>query len=189
MFASGGASNGGGTGGSSRARSVVLGIDPGLTRCGFAVVASIGSAHAPLAIGVLTSPVDMDLAGRVAAIQADVEALLDEYAPEAMAIEQVFQRDNTRSAMSVAHASGAIMAVTARRGIPVHPYTPTQVKAAVAGHGSADKAQVGRMVATRLGLGAVPSPADAADAAAVALCHLACAPLSSAVARAIGRSR
>lgn len=175
----GASARGGGPPGSG---TTVLGIDPGLTRCGFAVVAGWGSRPVAVAIGVVTSPPTMDVPARLAMVQSDVEALIEEYSPSALAIEQVFQRDNIRSAMAVAQASGAIMAAAVRKGMAVHIYTPTQVKSAVAGHGSADKAQVGRMVKMRLALDAVPSPPDAADAAAIALCHLACAPLSSALA-------
>ena len=167
---------------------VVLGIDPGLTRCGFAVVAPGARPRAEV-IGVLSTPASMDLAERLGALQSDIEGLIDRHGPAALAIEQVFQRDNTRSAMGVAHASGVIMAAAVRRGLAVHLYTPTQVKSAVAGHGGADKAQVGKMVKMRLGLDAVPAPADAADAAAVALCHLACAPLAAALQRATGSGR
>jgi len=155
----------------------VIGIDPGLTRCGYAVMVGgpSGSAHA-VALGVLRTDKDDDTPSRLAVLQADIEALLVEYEPSAVAVERVFFQNNVRTAIGVAQASGVVLAAAARRGCVVAEYTPSQVKDTVAGWGGADKAQVQRMVQMRLGLAALPKPADAADAAAIALCHLAMSP-------------
>ena len=152
----------------------VLGVDPGLTRCGYAVLApgNSGSAVA-VALGVLRTDTNDETPLRLAVLQADIEALLDEFRPSAVAVERVFFQNNVRTAIGVAQASGVVLAAAARRGCAVAEYTPSQVKDTVAGWGGADKAQVQRMVQMRLGLASVPKPADAADAAAIALCHLA----------------
>lgn len=156
----------------------VLGIDPGLTRCGYAVLTRVNEpGQRPgvraLALGVLRTAASEALADRLAQIHDDVEALLDEFAPGAVAVEQVFFQSNVRTAMSVAQVSGVVLAAAARRRCPVVQYTPSQVKSSIAGYGSADKQQVQRMVQMRLGLAEMPKPADAADAAALALCHIA----------------
>jgi crossover junction endodeoxyribonuclease RuvC len=160
----------------------VLGIDPGLTRCGYAVLDARGARaiHA-VSLGVIrTSPSDA-LPDRLAALQAELVALLDEFGPHSVAVEQVFFQVNVRTAMSVGQASGLALAAAAARGCEVAQYTPNQVKDTVAGWGGAGKEQVQKMVQTRLGLSRPPQPADAADAAALALCHLAAAPLRRAV--------
>lgn len=168
---------------------VVLGIDPGLTRCGYAVLSMTSAQHiSPLAIGVLrTSSLD-DLASRLAEIHTEVESLLDEFRPHSVAIEQVFFQSNVRTAMSVGQASGIVLALASRAGCTVAQYTPSQVKSTVAGWGGASKDQVGRMVQQRLGLSAIPEPADAADAAAIALCHCSIAPFVASQHAAITRS-
>lgn len=155
----------------------VLGVDPGLTRCGYAVLAPgpSGSARV-LALGVLRTDKDSETPSRLAILQTDVEALLEEFRPTAVAVERVFFQNNVRTAIAVAQASGVVLAAGARRGCDVAEYTPSQVKDTVAGWGGADKAQVQRMVQMRLGLAGLPKPADAADAAAIALCHLAMSP-------------
>lgn len=154
----------------------VLGIDPGLTRCGYAVVDD-GVRPVAVALGVLRTPPADDLARRLGALQADIERLLDEYRPEAVAVERVFFQVNVRTAMSVGQASGLVLAAADRRGCEVVQYTPNEVKETVAGWGGADKAQMQRMVQIRLELPRPPEPADAADAAGLALCHLARRPL------------
>lgn len=168
---------------------VVLGIDPGLTRCGYAVLSMTSAQQiSPLAIGVLrTSTVD-DLASRLAEIHTEVESLLAEFQPHSVAIEQVFFQNNVRTAMSVGQASGIVLALASRAGCTVAQYTPSQVKSSVAGWGGASKDQVGRMVQQRLGLSAIPEPADAADAAAIALCHCSIAPFVASQHAAITRS-
>ncbi|GBD84492.1 crossover junction endodeoxyribonuclease RuvC [bacterium BMS3Abin02] len=146
----------------------VLGIDPGLTTTGYAVV----TAQEVAAIGVIRTQVGLPIPERLLEIYRDVTALIREHAPSVMAIERVFVNRNLQTAMSVVRASGTAMLAAAAAGIPVLEYTPSKVKAAVAGYGNATKGQVQRMVALRMGLAEVPSPPDAADALAVALCHL-----------------
>jgi len=166
--------------------ATVLGVDPGLTRCGYAVLRRDGSAVSVQTMGVITTPPDMDLADRLTMVMADIESLMDETQPSTVAVEQVFFQSNARTAMGVAQASGVVLVCARRRGLPVARYTPTQVKRAVTGSGVADKKQIQSMVARRLNLSVLPSPADAADAAAVALCHLAAMNLSDAIARSRG---
>jgi crossover junction endodeoxyribonuclease RuvC len=165
----------------------VLGIDPGLTRCGYAVVDSTspGSARS-LSLGVLRTPPTDALPQRLAALQAEIVSLLREFRPDGVAVEQVFFQVNVRSAMCVGQASGLALAEAFAFGCQVVQYTPNQVKNAVAGYGGADKEQVQRMVQVRLGFSAPPRPADAADAAALALCHLSSAPLQRHIAAMTG---
>jgi crossover junction endodeoxyribonuclease RuvC len=163
----------------------VLGIDPGLTRCGYAVVDASGSRQATaVALGVIRTPRDDPVPARLAALRRELVALLAEYRPAAVAVEQVFFQVNVRTAMSVGQASGLALAEASAAGCDVVQYTPNQVKDAVAGWGGATKEQVQKMVQTRLRLAQPPRPADAADAAALALCHLAMAPLRERVAQA-----
>ena len=150
----------------------VLGVDPGLTRCGVAVVE--GAPGRPLRapyIGVIATPASAVLGERLAAIEAALEALVAEHLPEAVAVERVFSQHNVRTVMGTAQASAVAILVAARHGLPVALHTPSEVKAAVTGYGRADKAQVGAMVARLLGLAEAPKPADAADAIAIAICH------------------
>jgi crossover junction endodeoxyribonuclease RuvC len=133
-----------------------------------------------VAIGVITTPPSQPLPARLAELRGELSALFDEFRPGALAVERVLFQANVRTALSVGQASGLAMVEAASRGIPVAEYSPNQVKDAVVGYGAATKAQVQRMVQTILGLAAPPRPADAADAAAVALCHLAHAPLAEA---------
>ncbi len=157
----------------------VLGIDPGLTRCGYAVVDARGHSQATaISLGVLTTPRTDPLPQRLAALRTEFTALIAEFRPDVVVVEQVFFQVNVRTAMSVGQASGLALAEAALAGCEVVQYTPNQVKDAVAGWGGADKLQVQKMVQARLGLSAVPKPADAADAAALALCHLAMSPLA-----------
>lgn len=158
----------------------VLGVDPGLTRCGYgAVVREHGKLRA-VAAGVLTTPPSAALPARLAELQAGIRALLVELRPDAVAVERVFFQSNVRTAMSVGQASGVVLAEASAAGCLVAEYTPTQVKSSVAGIGNADKGQVQQMVAALLGLAVAPKPADAADALALALCHHAAAPLRQA---------
>ena len=156
----------------------VLAIDPGLTRCGYAVVDARGS-QAPVAraLGVIRTPATDPLPQRLAALKVELAALINQHRPDAVAVEQVFFQVNVRTAMSVGQASGLALAEAAAAGCEVCQYTPSQVKSAVVGTGTATKTQVQRMVQARLGLSSMPKPADAADAAALALCHLAMSPL------------
>jgi crossover junction endodeoxyribonuclease RuvC len=152
--------------------SIVLGIDPGISRCGYGVVAAEGSSLTALACGVIRTPPGDPLPERLAALQAELEGLVAEVRPAAMAVERVFFQTNVRTAMSVGQASGLALVVAARAGLVVCQYTPNEVKQAVAGYGAADKAQVQAMVARLLHLPEVPKPPDAADALALAICHL-----------------
>ena len=161
-------------------RVFALGIDPGLTRCGYGAVRSDAGRMSAVAFGHLTSPPEQELALRLAELWGDLEALLDELRPDVVVVERVLFQVNARTAMSVGQASGLALAAAARRGIPVVQYSPNEVKLAVAGYGSADKAQVQSMVATLLGLDEVPRPADRADALALAITHLSGAGLRSA---------
>jgi len=158
----------------------ILGIDPGLTRCGYAVVDGSGPGDATaVSLGVIRTPAGDPLPQRLAALRAEFAALIAEFEPQAVAVESVFFQVNVRTAMSVGQASGLALAEAAASGCEVAQYTPNQVKDAVAGYGSASKEQVQKMVQSRLRLSAPPRPPDAADAAALALCHLAMAPMTS----------
>jgi len=151
----------------------VLGIDPGLTRCGLGVVE--GTPGRPLrmvAYGVVRTPAESPVAQRLVLVEAEIERWLDEHRPDAVAVERVFSQHNVRTVMGTAQASGVAMVAAARRGIPVALHTPSEVKAAVSGSGRADKAQVGAMVTRLLRLSEQPRPADAADSLALAICHI-----------------
>lgn len=149
----------------------VLGIDPGLTRCGIGIVDVQANRQATLVdVTVLRTTADMSLDQRLAALGTGIEELLERHRPDAMALERVFAQQNLRTVMGVAQISGVALYIAARREIPVALHTPTEVKAAVTGYGSADKKQVGTMVARILGLAEAPKPADAADALAIAIC-------------------
>src|SRR5690348_5501742 len=151
----------------------VLGIDPGLTRCGLGVVeGTAGRALRMLEYGVVRTPADAPVAERLVAVEAEIERWLDKHRPDAVAVERVFSQHNVRTVMGTAQASGVAMVAAARRGIPVALHTPSEVKAAVTGSGRADKTQVGSMVTRLLRLEAAPKPADAADALALAICHV-----------------
>lgn len=151
----------------------VLGVDPGLSRCGYCVVHAVGRRTRATALGVLRTDPARPVPRRLAELQADLRALLEEFRPGAVAVERVLFQANVRTAMGVGQASGILMAEAASRGIEVVEYSPNQVKDAVAGHGGADKQQVQRMVQILLELPEPPRPADAADAAAIALTHAA----------------
>ena len=150
----------------------VLGIDPGLTRCGVGIVDVEQNRIATLVdVEVIRTSPDDPLERRLLAIGAGIERLLDEHKPQAVALERVFAQQNLRTVMGVAQASGVALLVAARRGLTVGLHTPTEVKAALTGYGAADKKQLGAMVARILRLDAVPKPADASDALALAICH------------------
>jgi crossover junction endodeoxyribonuclease RuvC len=149
----------------------VLGIDPGLTRTGYGLVRR---AHPPqpVAVGVIRTSADSATAVRLAELHADLAVIIADHRPDVLAIERVFANRNLRTAISVSRASGMALLAAAQASIPVVEYTPTAIKLAVTGDGNADKRMVGEMVMRRLKLEAVPKPADAADALAVALCHV-----------------
>lgn len=154
----------------------MLGIDPGVSRCGYGAVRRTGAAYETVACGVITTPTTDPLPQRLASLDGELRALLDELRPDAVVVERVFFQTNVRTAMSVGQASGLALAAAAGRGIDVFQYTPNEVKQAVTGYGAAPKEQVQRMVQSLLGLAEVPRPPDAADALALALTHLAAAP-------------
>ncbi|GGH35584.1 crossover junction endodeoxyribonuclease RuvC [Microbacterium album] len=150
----------------------VLGIDPGLTRCGVGVVEVARDRSASLVhVGVVRSSADAPVAERLAAIARGIREVLDAHRPDVVAVERVFAQHNLHSVTGTAQASGVALFLAAERGIPAATHTPSEVKAAVTGYGSADKRQVQAMVARVLRLDALPQPADAADALALALCH------------------
>ncbi|WP_269302388.1 crossover junction endodeoxyribonuclease RuvC [Aeromicrobium sp. HA] len=151
----------------------VLGVDPGLTRCGVGVVEGmVGRPLDLVDVGVVRTPADLDLAKRLLRLERALDDLVVRLRPDVVAVERVFSQQNVRSVMGTAQASGITMLVAARHGIPVQLHTPSEVKAAVTGSGRADKAQVTAMVTRLLRLDAPPKPADAADALALAICHL-----------------
>lgn len=158
----------------------VLGIDPGLTRCGVGVVD--GMAGRPLrmvGVGVLRTPAQTEVPRRLVAIERGIEEWLDAHQPEVVAVERVFSQHNVSTVMGTAQASAVAMLCAARRGLPVALHTPSEVKAAITGSGRADKAQVGSMVARLLRLDGPPKPADAADALALSICHIWRAPATN----------
>jgi crossover junction endodeoxyribonuclease RuvC len=151
----------------------VLGIDPGLTRCGLGVVE--GATGRPLTlveVGVLRTSPDAPVQDRLLALADELHAWLERYQPDAVAVERVFSQHNVRTVMGTAQVSGVALLAAARRGLPAALHTPSEVKAAVTGHGRADKAQVAVMVTRVLRLPTAPRPADATDALALAICHL-----------------
>jgi crossover junction endodeoxyribonuclease RuvC len=151
----------------------VLGIDPGLTRCGLGVVDGMpGRQPRMIAVDVARTPAELDTARRLVLIEQTVDAWITEHRPTAVAIERVFAQHNMQTVMGTAQAAGVAMLVAARRGIPVSLHTPSEVKAAITGSGRASKHQVGAMVIRILRLEKVPRPADAADALALAICHV-----------------
>jgi crossover junction endodeoxyribonuclease RuvC len=156
-----------------RAGVRVLGVDPGLTRCGIAVVdGGAGREVRCVAVDVVRTPVEAELAARLLSVADVVEAWLDRHRPDVVAVERVFSQYNVRTAMGTAQAGGVVALAAARRGLPVMFHTPSEVKAAVTGSGTADKAQVTSMVTRLLRLADPPKPADAADALALAICHV-----------------
>ncbi|MBF4462468.1 MULTISPECIES: crossover junction endodeoxyribonuclease RuvC [unclassified Rathayibacter] len=159
----------------------VLGIDPGLTRCGVGIIDVARDRRATLVhVSVLRTPADDSLERRLLALGDGIEALLDEHRPDAVAIERVFAQSNVRTVMGIAQISGVALVAAARRSLPVGMHTPSEVKAAVTGYGAADKRQVTAMIQRVLRLDTPPTPADAADALALAVCHAWRAPLATA---------
>ncbi len=151
----------------------VLGVDPGLTRCGLGVVdGTPGRPLALVAVGVVRTPPTDDLGARLLAIEREVERWLREHRPDAVAVERVFSQHNVRTVMGTAQASAVAIVAAARAGVPVALHTPSEMKAAVTGSGRADKAQVGAMVTRILRLAGPPRPPDAADALGMAICHV-----------------
>ncbi|MCY4135617.1 MAG: crossover junction endodeoxyribonuclease RuvC [bacterium] len=164
---------------------LVMGIDPGLSRCGYGVVRQKGRATEAIAAGIIRTDKDDPIPRRLFELQNDLVDLMGTYSPDAVAIEQVLFQVNVRTAMGVGQASGVAMAAAVGAGAEVFEYSPTQIKKAVTGWGGADKEQMGKMVQTLLGLPRPLKPVDAADAVAVALCHLAHAPAASRIQAAV----
>ena len=150
----------------------VLGIDPGLTRCGVGIVDVDRTRRGTLVhVGVIRSSPDTPIGERLAIVAAGIRDVIAEFEPQAVAVERVFAQQNTHTVMGTAQASGVALLLAAEAGLPAATHTPSEVKAAVTGYGSADKRQVQAMIARILRLDAPPQPADAADALAIALCH------------------
>jgi crossover junction endodeoxyribonuclease RuvC len=165
----------------------VLGIDPGLSRCGYGLVTrDEGSSLRARAAGVLETDPDLDLAQRLLVLHTELQSLLADLRPEAVVVERVFFQVNAKTAMAVGQASGLALLAAAAAGCEVTQYTSNEVKQALVGYGAATKEQVQRMVAQVLGLGAIDGPPDVADALALAICHLTTVPLRRAVDAAIG---
>jgi crossover junction endodeoxyribonuclease RuvC len=167
----------------------VLGVDPGLTRCGLGVVdGGSGRSVAAVAVDVVRTAPDLPVEQRLLAVAATVEDWIGRHRPDVVAIERVFSQHNVRTVMGTAQASGVVALLAARAGLPVAFHTPSEVKAAVTGEGRAGKEQVTAMVTRLLGLVEAPRPADAADALALAICHCWRAPMMSRMAEAQARS-
>jgi crossover junction endodeoxyribonuclease RuvC len=149
----------------------VLGVDPGLTRCGLGVVDGRPGRAAMVAVGVVRTPSHGDPGERLVFLERELDGWLARFEPDVVAVERVFADANVSSVMTTAHATAVALLAATKRGIPVVFHTPTEVKAAVTGSGRAEKAQVTAMVTRILGLDVAPRPADAADALALAICH------------------
>lgn len=163
----------------------VMGVDPGLTRCGIGVVdAGTGRQVTAIAVDVVRTPPDLELSARLLRIATAAEDWMDRHRPSVVAVERVFSQHNVSSVMGTAQAGGVVALAAARRGIPVAFHTPSQVKSAVTGNGSAGKEQVIAMVTRILNLPESPRPADAADALALAICHCWRAPMLDRMAQA-----
>ena len=161
---------------------IVLGVDPGLANTGYGVVAHRGGRPIALDGGVIETAAGLPAERRLTEIHDAIDALMGEHEPDAVALEELYFGANARSAFAVGQARGVVMLAAGQRGLPCAGYTPQQVKGAVCGSGRAGKEQVARMVAALLGLSEPPRPDHAADALAVAVCHLNRAPLAAALA-------
>lgn len=150
---------------------VILGIDPGYATTGFGVVEVAAGSFRLVRYGVVTTPAGMEFPQRLATIYMDINELLDNFKPEALAIEELFFGNNVTTGIGVAHARGVILLCAAQHNVPIFEYKPNQVKQSVVGYGGAQKRQVMDMTRRLLGLAEVPRPDDAADAIAIALCH------------------
>jgi crossover junction endodeoxyribonuclease RuvC len=148
----------------------VLGIDPGLTRCGVGIVS--GSLLSLDGVGVIMTPTDSDLDARLLLLHSEITQWVQKYSPDVIAVERVFSQHNVRTVMGTAQAAGIALLVAAQNNIPVFMHTPSEVKAAVTGSGRANKSQVSQMVKRLLNLQEIPKPADSADALALAICHI-----------------
>ncbi len=157
----------------SHQRKRVLGVDPGLTRCGVGVIeGSVGKEISLVAVGVITTASEDRLEQRLLRLEAQLEEWVSLHQPDVIAVERVFSQHNVRTVMGTGQAAGIALLVAARRNIPVVMHTPSEVKAAVTGSGRANKVQVAQMVKRLLNLETIPKPVDSTDALALAICHL-----------------
>ena len=151
----------------------VLGIDPGLTRCGIGIVSGApGSTLSLDGVGVIMTPTEADLDHRLLSLHSEITQWVQKYSPDVIAVERVFSQHTVRTVMGTAQAAGIALLVAAQNNIPVFMHTPSEVKAAVTGSGRANKSQVSEMVKRLLKLQEIPKPADSADALALAICHI-----------------
>lgn len=150
---------------------LILGIDPGYAIVGFGLVESQGQRQKLIACGAINTPAGVRLSARLWQIAKDLEELIDQFKPDALAIEELFFNNNVTTGIGVAQARGVIIMTAEKMELPIYEYNPSQVKQAVVGYGKAEKRQVMDMTKRLLGLSAVPKPDDAADAVAIALCH------------------
>jgi crossover junction endodeoxyribonuclease RuvC len=151
----------------------VLGVDPGLTRCGIGVIEGLpGSTLKLISVGVIKTPSEDPLEERLLQLEGELTSWVEEYKPDRIAVERVFSQHNVRTVMGTGQAAGIALLVAARSGIPVVMHTPSEVKAAVTGSGRANKIQVAEMVKRLLGLSEIPKPVDSTDALALAICHI-----------------
>jgi crossover junction endodeoxyribonuclease RuvC len=150
----------------------IFGIDPGSDRTGYGCVETDGSRHRLVVSGAITSRSIATFPEKLLRIHEHLGALLEDCRPDCVAIENLFHATNVRSALKLGHARGVAMLAAVEAGVPVAEYTPAEIKRAVVGYGRAEKHQVQQMVKMLLGLGELPSPHDAADALAVAICHV-----------------
>jgi crossover junction endodeoxyribonuclease RuvC len=164
----------------------IFGIDPGSERTGYGCVDTDGRRHRLIICGALSAPAHTSFPDRLHVMHAGLTLLIAEHRPDCIAIENIFHARNVRSALRLGHARGVALLAAAAAGVPIVEYTPAEIKRAVVGFGRAEKHQVGQMVKLLLGLEAAPTPHDAADALAVAICHLHSA--NGAIADAVGRS-
>ena len=152
----------------------ILGIDPGFAIVGWGIVEAARGRVRPVAYGAITTPAHTPIESRLLTIQSDLEAIINKYRPEEMAVEELFFNTNITTGIAVAEARGVIICTAHKLGVKVSEYTPLQVKQAVVGYGKAEKQQVIAMVTTLLKLPKPPKPDDTADALAIALCHSQC---------------
>ena len=150
---------------------IILGVDPGIATIGFGVIEARRGQNILKQYGVITTPAGLPLANRLLQISEDMDALIRQFQPDEMAVEELFFTKNITTGIAVAHGRGVILLSAQKLGLPIFEYTPMQVKQAVAGYGGADKRQVMLMTQRLLGMKEIPRPDDAADALAIAICH------------------
>jgi crossover junction endodeoxyribonuclease RuvC len=168
----------------------VLGVDPGLTRCGIGLVeGAIGSPLKLVDVGVILTGVDLDLDQRLLELDRQLTQLVDVWQPDVVAVERVFSQHNVRTVMGTGQAAGVALLIAAKAGIPVMMHTPSEVKAAVTGSGRANKVQVALMVQKILNLETIPKPVDATDALALAICHIWRGGANAKIARAVANEK